>query len=245
MGMFDVERLVAHYGVVDRTRPHLRANFISSIDGAATHDGVSGPLNNDEDQFVFRVLRMMSDVVVVGEGTVHKEGYGALRLPDDAVAWRVAHGLPENPTCAVISFGVNLDAAAEIFADAPVRPIVVTVARADDAEAEPGREQRLRAISAVADVMVLGETVLDLSLMVTAFAARGLPQILCEGGPRVLGSLIEADVVDELDLTISPVLEGGDSMRITTAGAQTTRTMRLESAMPTESMLFLRYLRTR
>lgn len=244
--MLDQEDLIARYAIPDRTRPHLRVNFIASLDGAATHDGVSGPLNNPDDKQVFDTLRMLSDVVLVGAGTVRQEGYGAMRLDDDAAAWRLAHGLPAHPRFAIVSSRLDLDPASSIFTDAPVRPIVITHAeptRGDGGSGDSARAARLTALAAVSDVFTCGETALDPRVMVTALADAGLPQILCEGGPHLLGALIEADAVDELCLTLAPVLEGGSATRITAGHAQRTRAMRLAHVFAAGDMLFLRYLR--
>ena len=235
--------LIQRHRVADRSVPLVRVNFIASIDGAASHGGVSGPLNNEVDKEVFNMLRMLADVIVVGAGTVRDEGYGAMRLGDAAVEWRVANGLPEHPTFAIVTSRAELRSDAPMFSDAPVRAIVATHARLGDAAADADRQQRLDAIGRVADVMVCGDTELDPHQMVSGLVARGLPQILSEGGPHLLGTLIANDVVDELDLTIAPVLEGGDATRITAGHEQTTRQMRLELAMPAGDLLFLRYLR--
>ncbi len=273
--MLDQDVLIARYAIPDRTTPHLRVNFIASLDGAATHDGVSGPLNNPDDKQVFDTLRMLSDVVLVGAGTVRKEGYGAMRLDDDAATWRLAHGLPAHPRFAIVSSRLDLDPASPIFTDAPVRPIVVThaepTARTPESPpspsvspapsppasnagllGEPGplsratpRSAKLASLAAVADVLACGETALDPHAMVAALADAGLPQILCEGGPHLLGALIEADAVDELCLTLAPVLEGGAATRITAGHAQRTREMHLAHVFPAGHMLFLRYLRAR
>lgn len=272
--MLTREEIVQRYAVADRATAHLRVNFIASLDGAATHDGVSGPLNNEDDKAVFDTLRMLADVVVVGAGTVLAEGYGALRLDADAVAWRLAHGLPEHPRFAVVTSRADLDPQSPVFARAPARPIVVTHARlaarppltvdgvvATDVPGRPRgpgagattasrvddddarRDARLAALSTVADVLVCGETAVDPRLMVRELAARELPQILSEGGPHLLGALIAADAVDELCLTLAPVLEGGAATRITAGGAQATRLMRLGHVVAAGDMLFLRYVR--
>lgn len=270
--MLDREDAVARYAVADRSVPHLRVNFIASLDGAATHDGVSGPLNNEVDKLVFDTLRMLSDVVVVGAGTVREEGYGAMVLDDDAVEWRLAQGLPEHPRFALVTSRVDLEPDSAIFTQAPVRPIVVThtrlaarppiapgveipgtpsgpgagagVATAVDADVE-ARAARIAALTEVADVVECGDTAVDTALMAAELATRGLPQMLSEGGPHLLGALIEADAVDELCLTLAPVLEGGRATRITSGGAQITREMRLAHAFAEGDMLFLRYLRAR
>ncbi|GAA1622429.1 pyrimidine reductase family protein [Georgenia ruanii] len=233
--MLDTEELVLRYAVPDREVPHLRVNVISSLDGAATHDGVSGGLNNADDKQVFDTLRMLSDAVLVGAGTLRQEGYGAMVLDPPAVAWRTARRLPAHPTLAVVSGRLDLDPQSPMFTEAPARPLVLTHAGAP--------ADRRRALAAVAEVVVCGGNAVDPARVVRALAGRGLAQVLCEGGPHLLGTLIAADLVDELCLTLSPVLEGGDAGRITAGGAQVTRTMRLAHVLTADDMLLLRYLR--
>ena len=85
---------------------------------------------------------------------------------------------------------------------------------------------------------------MDARRVVTALAERGLSQILCEGGPSLVGALIEADAVDELCLTLSPVLDGGSAGRISHGGgAATPRAMRLVHALPAGDTVLLRYAR--
>lgn len=225
--------LAERYGVLDRTVPSVRVNFISSIDGAATHDGLSGGLNNAADKRIFDTLRMLSDVVVVGAGTVRAEGYGDIRLPPDAVAWRRAAGLPAQPAIAIVSSGLGIAPTHPIFDTTEPRPLVITHAAAP--------ADRREALAEVADVLVSGDDAVGMRPMVDALAARGYPQILCEGGPHLLGALIQADCVDEFCLTLSPVLEGGSAGRIAQGGAQATRPMALMHSFAVEDMLFLRY----
>lgn len=106
----------------------LRANFVSSIDGAATRDGLSGGLGDAADRRMFELLRYEADVVLVGAGTLRVEEYGGLRVSDAAVAWRTDAGMPAHPALALVSRSLDLDPASPLFAEAPVRPIVYTVA---------------------------------------------------------------------------------------------------------------------
>ena len=231
--MLGQAELIRRYQVADRTETRVRVNFITSLDGAATIDGLSGGLNNEEDKLVFDTLRLLSDVIVVGAGTVRAEGYGGIRLsPADAV-WRLGQGLPAQVPVAVVSARLELEPGHPFFRDAVVRPIVVTHG------ASPAG--RRAALAEVADVLVCGERAVDPTAMVAALAARGLGQILCEGGPHLFGALIAADCVDELCLTISPVLEGGDAGRIARGGPGATRQMALLHVLTAGDMLFLRY----
>ncbi len=215
--------------------PVLRVNFVSSIDGAVTLDGVSGGLSGPGDKMIFGVLRMLCDALVVAAGTVRAEGYDALRLDAGKRAWRTAHGLPEFPLMVVVSGSLDLDPGQEVFSDAPVRPVVVTRTGADAG--------RRAAIERVADVVAVGDGAVDLSAALAALHRRGVTQLLCEGGPHLLGALTAADLVDELCLTVSPLLAGGDAGRISAGPPGPPRAMALRHVLAEDDMLFLRYAR--
>ena len=181
----------------------MRVNFVASIDGAATDHGLSGGLSGKADKRVFDLLRTLCDVVLVGAGTMRAEGYGPMRLDEPSVQFRRANGLADQPVFAIVSGTLGLDPESTVFSKAPVKAIVVTVGAASHVKKQ--------ALSRVADVIVCGEEKLDARVMLDAFAQRGLRQVLCEGGPTLFGTLLEADCVDELCLTISPVIEAGDA----------------------------------
>jgi riboflavin biosynthesis pyrimidine reductase len=215
--------------------PWLRVNFVSSIDGAATVNGRSGGLGGDADRRVFDLLRTLCDVVVVAGGTVRAEGYGAMILNAAAVDSRVAAGLASQPTFAIVSGSLDLDPKSDVFAKAPVRPIVFT------AESAPRND----ALAKVADIVICGAKTVDPAAMVAALNERRLMRIHCEGGPSLFGSLLAADVVDELCLTVSPILVAGDSRRIANGDVSEPRGMTLAGILRSESTLLLRYVRAR
>ena len=227
--------LVRLYEPADRAEPHLRVNFVSSADGAVTVDGESAGLSGEADKRVFKILRMMCDVLLAGAGTVRREGYEDLRLGPDRVAWRREHGLAHQPVMAVVTATLDLDPGAPLFTRAPVRPILITTARAI---ADNGA-----AFAPVADLIGCGESTVDFARAVRELADRGLPQILCEGGPHILGELTAADAVDELCLTVSPLLAGAGAGRITAGPVSPVRRMRLAHALHAEGNLILRYVR--
>lgn len=210
--------------------PVLRVNFVASVDGAATHNGLSGGLSDDADKRYFELLRRASDVVLVGAGTVRAEGYGPLRVSDESVRWRVANGLGEHPVFAIVSRSLDLDPA--IVRDAPVRPVLLTVQDATVPDTLAG-----------ADVVVAGDGRVEGPRVIAALAERGLGTVLCEGGPHLFGSLLTDVVVDELCLTVSPVLEGGPGPRIT-AGLGQRKELELASILRSNSTVLLRYRHT-
>jgi riboflavin biosynthesis pyrimidine reductase len=189
-------------------RGGLRINFVGSVDGAATADGVSAPLQTPGDNRVFAALRDLADVVVVGAGTARIEGYAAIELSERRRAIRRRYGLPEALPTAVISRSLHLDPASKLFTAAPAnaQTILITSEDADRA--------RRAQFDAVADVVVCaGERAHPLAMR-RALEERGLRRILCEGGPTVFSELAEARAADELCLSISPLLVGPGTRRL-------------------------------
>ncbi|MEU8657052.1 pyrimidine reductase family protein [Actinoplanes philippinensis] len=225
------DALLAHYPRA--AHPVLRANFIASADGAVAVDGLSAGLQGPGDKEVFDHLRTVCDALVVAGGTVRAERYDALRLTEADRAWRRANGLPEFPLMVIVSGSLDLDPEQLIFSDAPARPIVLTHHAAP--AGAPVRE--------VAEVIAVGDDHVDLAAGVRLLHERGATQVLCEGGPGLFGALIAADLVDELCLTVAPLLTGGAAGRIAHGPPTPPRRMSLRHALPYEDMLFLRYVR--
>jgi riboflavin biosynthesis pyrimidine reductase len=238
----DDEALTDAYEVSDRSRTHLRVNFVTSVDGAVEVGGFSAGLFSaglarDADLKVFGLLRMLCDALLVGAGTLRHEGYRSLRLDGARRAWRRAHGLAEYPTLVVVSGALDLMASNPAFAEAPVRPIVLTHAAAP--------ADRRAALEPVADVLALGDERVDLAAGVERLAERGLRQLLSEGGPHLFGALTAADLVDEVDLTLSPLLAGPGADRIIAGLGHPPGRLALRHILADDQdMLLLRYTRS-
>jgi riboflavin biosynthesis pyrimidine reductase len=218
-------------------RPGVRVNMIASLDGAITIDGRSGALGGDADLRVFRALRSLADVVLVAAGTVRNEGYGPPRLADAAQAARRARGQARLPRIAVVSRSLELDWGSRFFAEAPddARPLVVTCAAA------PGDGRRRAA--EVADVIVAGDEAVDLGGALERLGGDGVASVLCEGGPTLNRALAAEGLLDELCLTVSPLLVGGDGPRMLAGEPPATGgvRMRLHAAYEDAGFLFLRH----
>lgn len=188
-------------------RPWVRANMVSSADGAAWIMGRAAGLSGPADRTVFAVLRSLADVILVGAGTARTERYQPVR---DGEVWpQLRAGRAPVPPIAVVSRALDLDLDSALLAGRPggARTIVLTT---------QGAPAGLRAQAArQADVIVAGdEAVVTASAAVAALADRGLTRILAEGGPHLLGQITAEAQLDELCLTYSPLLAGGDAGRI-------------------------------
>ena len=213
----------------------LRANFVSSADGAGFLDGVSAGLSSEDDRRLFGLLRVLADVVLVGAGTARTEKYKPARRRE-ALAYLRAGRAP-TPPIAVVSRTLELDVESPLFTGAPshARTIVITCASAP---------ARLREAAArVADVIVAGTAAVDLTEAVGVLAGRGLSRVLCEGGPHLLGQVAADGLLDELCLTVSPLLAGPGAHRITHGPPLAAALpMSLAHVLEGDGFLFCRYL---
>jgi len=202
------------YARVKRSRPDgrcwLMAHMVGGLDGSAAIGGRVGDLSTAADAELFRLMRALADVVLVGAETVRAEHYGVVRLPPERAAARVAAGKPATPPLAVVTRSLELDWSAKAFADAPpdARTLVITCAAADPRRLEQARQ--------VADVIVAGQDLVDPGLAAARLTELGHRVVLCEGGPRWLGELVAAGLVDELCLTLAPLM-GGDPLPVAVA----------------------------
>jgi riboflavin biosynthesis pyrimidine reductase len=218
-------------------RPWLLVNMVASADGATAIDGVSGGLGGPADKAVFRAIRGSADVVLAAAGTVRAEGYGPPKTHPDVQAARRARGQQPHPRIAIVSGSLDLDPATELFADAAEPPLVFTTAEA--AAAAPD------ALAAVADLRPAGTGSVDLVVVLAELGRLGVGTVACEGGPSLNGQLIAADLVDELDLTTSPLLVGGDSRRAAVGGDGTPRRFAIAHLWEADGLVFTRYVRDR
>lgn len=232
----DDDALHRIYAYPAADRPYVRFNFVAAADGAATSGGYSAGLGNDGDKRIFAVLRRLADVVLVGAGTIRAEGYGGDLVDGAARSWRTAHGLAAHPAVAVISGSLGLDPATDFFRKAPVRPLVLTSAAAP--------ADRRAALGRVADVVDCGVDTVEAHAVLAELGRRGLPRVLCEGGPAVLGDFTRSGAVDELCLSISPLLVGGDGPRIAAGnGPDDALGLELCSLLTEDSALYTLYRR--
>lgn len=221
---------------VPESRPWVYANMVSTTDGAGTFEGVTAPISSPVDKVLFSLLRSQADVILVGAGTVRAEGYGPARTPPRYQEERAARDQQPFPAIAVVTASLQLDWGSPFFTEAKARPLVVTMA-ASDAEAR-------RRAADVAEVVVAGDARVDLAVALRELRGLGHSWVLTEGGPMLLGELVRGGLLDELCLTISPLIAAGDGPRIVDAPALAEpERLRLASALEEDGELFLRYLR--
>lgn len=231
----DVERLYAYPDAL--ARPWVRVNFVSSTDGAVTVSGKSHGLSSPADKRLFAMIRDLADVILVGSGTALVEGYRGVRPSEVRDDRRARHGLSPLPPIAVVTRHCSVAPDSGLITDTAAQPIVITCAAAP-------KTRRNALAEAGADVVLAGSDDVDLRTALTALADRGLLRIACEGGPRLFGTLIADDLVDELCLSMAPLLAGGDAGRIGDGALPAApRELRLASVLADDDMLFLRYLR--
>jgi 5-amino-6-(5-phosphoribosylamino)uracil reductase len=228
--------LAAVYAYPGHAHRWMRANMVSSVDGAAQADGKSGGLSGSADKRVMGVMRALADVIVVGASTVRVEGYDK---PPSArpqfAALRADAGQAEVASYAVVSASLDLDFDSPRYTEARIPTITITVADAPT--------DRLAAARAAGEVIIAGEGRVDMALALDAIAGSGRGRLLCEGGPHLLSAITHAGYLDELCLTLSPQLRGGSAMRLLEGvDLDPAVSMTLHTLLVEEGFLFARYL---
>ncbi|CCG04126.1 dihydrofolate reductase family protein [Blastococcus saxobsidens] len=211
----------------------VRVNFVASLDGAVTVDGRSEGLGSPGDRRVFRLLRALADVVLVGHGTAAGEGYRPVTAASPVGRLRGALGRTPVMPVAVVSRRASLDPRGDLVTGAAARTLLVTCAAAD-------ADRRTALAAAGAEVLVCGDDDVDLPAALDALADRGLGQVVCEGGPQLLRGALTAGVVDELALSVSPALVGGQARLLDGALPEPAR-LQLRQVLEEDGMLFTRY----
>jgi len=215
-------------------RPAVRLNMIVSVDGGTSWNGLSGALGGPADKAIFTVVRCNADVILVASATMRNEEYGPAVLPAKIQDERLERGQTRVPPIAVVSRTCEFDWSTPFFTAASERPIVFTVSSAPEANRSRAAE--------VADLIIAGEEDVDLDRAVRELGARGAKSVLAEGGPTLNGQLARAGLLDELCVTLSPLLASGDAKRIIAGSTlDALEPLDLRSICEADDYLFLRY----
>src|SRR4051812_48951018 len=187
-------------------RPLVAVDMVTSLDGRATVDGRSKFLGSDADTEMLVELRTVADAVLVGPATVRAESYGDLAATQARRARRRAAGLAERPLAVLVTRSGSIPWEAGLFA-ASGQPVVIYSA----VELAPPTD-----VAAGVTVHQLDPT--PTAVLAHLHAEHDVRVVLCEGGPRLLHSLLAYGVVDEIFLTVVPVLVGDDAQPRIVAG---------------------------
>jgi riboflavin biosynthesis pyrimidine reductase len=212
-------------------RPFLFLNMVASADGRAALGGRTAPLGSAADTLLLTELRALADAVLLGTGTIRAEGYDRLVRHPERVARRVAAGLPETPLAVLITRSLDVPWDAGLFA-APDQPVLVY---APEGAAAP-------AVAAPVELVPLPDV--SPPAMLADLRRRGIRALLCEGGPTLNRALLACDAVDELFLTLAPLLAGNAVAPRILEGGGLAAPIRLELAwtLSHDDELYLRYL---
>lgn len=232
--MISIDTLLRSYEVprpARDERPWVLLNLVVSADGHASIDGRVAQLTSPTDQTLFHHLRGLSDVILVGAATVRAEKYGPVRVSDSAAVRRETEGQRERPTLAIVSRSLDLDIDAIAV---PGQPVVVLTCAVSN-------ETRRAHVKQFADVIVVGDDRVDLQQALALLHQRGARVVLCEGGAVLNSELAQAGLVDEVCVTVAPVL-GGDPSTLSGAALPRAVRMQLQHAHEVDGNVFLRWL---
>jgi riboflavin-specific deaminase-like protein len=179
-------------------RPYLITNFAVTLDGRATISGRSEAIGSKTDTAMLVALRTRVDAVMIGAGTMRAENYGRVIRDPKKRERREREGLSPDPLMVIVSGRLHLPWDAPLFTEGHGQVLIATTSDAEPRERDT-------------PVQVLRqEGRLDFGALLERLRDQfGVRALLCEGGPRLHGQLIDAGLVDELFVTHAPKLAGG------------------------------------
>ncbi|GEP37611.1 hypothetical protein NPS01_12740 [Nocardioides psychrotolerans] len=215
--------------------PWTRVTMLRALDGGvAGPDGRSRSISSDIDREVLGEVRRLADAIVVGATTVRQEPYGPLKADPEAAEERRALGLSEAPVMVIVSGSLDLPWSEDMFGQSFHTPIVATTEAAPDEAMEEARKH--------AELLVLPGEDLKAADLVAALHERGLRRLVCEGGPGLLTAFAADDVIDEVDLTVAPLMPT-TVIESSPGGLDAVPGFSLAGLLLHDSFLFARYTR--
>jgi len=197
-------------------RPYTVANFVASADGHTTVEGWSRKLSDPADRELFYALRERADAVLVGPRTLAAEHYKRLLPAPERRERRLAAGRPAEPLAVTVSRSGRVPREVPLFTDTPDNVLVFE-----------------------------GDGVPLDAVLHTLRRDHGVETLLCEGGPTLFGALVRERLVDELFLTLAPLLVGGGETSgpavVSGPPPEAPTSLELAGALEREGTLFLRY----
>ena len=214
-------------------------NMVTSLDGGTALSGGATAITDPDDQALFGAFRGIADVILVGAATVRAENYGPVKISSEVQTARIESGQAPLPRIAVLTRNLNLDPDSRFFSDPAHPPLVFTGSSAP--------KDDIRILGDSAEVKVGDSPLVDPAEVVSTLAEMGHQIILCEGGPSINGQLLEADLVDEFNISTAPVAIGGNSSRLAHSSAEINPGLEfeLDAILAGDRMMFSRYLRSR
>lgn len=216
-------------------RPWIRGMMVATLDSASVGaDGRSGSISSPVDRVLMAEVRRFCDAILIGAGTFRAERYRPQRVAEDLAAARTAQGLKPAPRMVVVSRSLDLPWEEDTFRESTVPPLVITAESCRPADLERARRH--------AEVAVLPGERIQPAVLLQLLTGQGLNRIVCEGGPHLLTGIAGADLLDELDFAVSPVMTGGGQIELGQPRPEPTR-FRLVQVIAADDFLFTRYVR--
>jgi riboflavin-specific deaminase-like protein len=214
-------------------RPYVITNFALTLDGHATISGRSGAIGSEADTAMLVGLRTRVDAVMIGAGTMRAERYGRVVADPAKRQRRERDGLSHDPLVVIVSGRLDLPWDAPLFTEGFGRVLICT--SSDDEPPRTATSVRVLRHSGGVDLA---------ALLAHLRHERGVRALLCEGGPRLHGQLIDGGLVDELFVTHAAKLSGGVGPGLVSELAEQERPLGLGwlLAEPSTGELFGRYL---
>lgn len=218
---------------VPSERPFVAVNMITTLDGRAALGGNTKELGSDADTEHLVSLRTGFDAVLIGAGTMRAERYGPIISRPAHRQERQERGLSPDALAVIVSGDLDLPFDAPLFTSGRGRVVIFS------------RGTKVPETATPVELVAAGDRLRMAEVLEHLYREERVRTLLCEGGPHLFGQLVAEDLVDELYLTVTPVLTGGEALRVLEGDLPDTASFELVDLSEEEGDVFARYRRQR
>lgn len=217
-------------------KPWIRANMVQTLDGSVLDSqGSTESITNEIDKYLFRTLRQLSDVVIIGSKTAIANQYQDIKINEQNKELRKKLRLTLKPRLAIISNNLNIDDNFLSNWQDDLPPIIYT---------HEENQVKVTRFKNLAEFVFCGKNQVNLKAVKKDLLQKSFKRILCEGGPTLLNSMFQNNLIDELDLTLQVKLSNSNDPLKIAQGPILNPAVQLQpiQVIQHEKTLLLRYL---
>ncbi|AFS81606.1 deaminase-reductase domain-containing protein [Candidatus Nitrosopumilus koreensis AR1] len=179
---------------MENSRPHVILSAAISVDGKIATKTNDSKLSSKEDIKRLHKLRSSVDAILVGKNTISR----------DNPMLTVRHTKGQNPTRIILDSEGSISKTSKILQSSHQVPTIIATSK-KITNANLAKLQKFPI-----EIITVGKNSVNLKLLLKKLSEKNIKTILVEGGGTVNWEFVKHDFFDEMIITLSPFLIGGD-----------------------------------
>lgn len=179
---------------MEKSDMHIILSAAISIDGKISTRSNDSKLSSQEDSIRLHKLRSKVDAILIGKNTMLKD--------DPLLTVRYTKG--KNPTRIILDSKGTISKNSKIIKTSDKIPTIIAVSK----KISKANLSKLKKLPV--EIIISGDNSVNLKLLMKKLSTKKIKTILVEGGGTVNWEFIKNNIFDELIITLSPYLIGGN-----------------------------------